>query len=352
MTRRVALVASTTADVGADVLAARVEHLLAKGWDARLFLKGARWPEAPALRVPSLQGRVEFAPRASARSSPFDLRLRQWRPDLVHFHSAVAASKGLRRGRLPGARVVISFRDDGRDLEIGDAGVLRERAAILVFGHRAALERGVALGWPRERARVLETPPPGDPLTARSERAADDRGALRILSVGPLIWEQGYEHSIHAVRLTLDAGHDCSYRIVGDGDHLAAVAFARHQLNLREQVEILPPEGGERLVRELGAADVFVDPSVTDTTPASTVRAALSHGLPVIVTARPGRELDGSAIEVPRRDPRALAGALSRLAADPDLRAQMGARARHHGPSSPFVEHLGELERLYLDALD
>ena len=354
MNGRVALVASTTADVSAEMLAARLEHLLGHGWDARLFVKGARWPEHPALRAPKLDGLVEFAPRASARSSPFDRRLRRWRPNLVHFHSAWAASKGLARAQLPSARVLISFRDDGQDLEVGNPDLLRDRADLFVFGHRAALERALARGWPGERARVLETPPMSNSWSgahASSERATDHRGVLRVLSAGPLIWEQGYEHSVHAVRLLLDAGHECTYRIVGEGDHLSAVAFARHQLELHDRVEILAPEGGERLARELSAADVFVDPSVTDTTPASSLRAALCHGLPAVVTERSGREVDGSGIEVPRRDPRAIAGALSRLAVEPDLRAQMGARAAHLHATSPLAEHLVELERLYADAL-
>jgi glycosyltransferase involved in cell wall biosynthesis len=352
VTARVALIASTTADVGAPVLAARLEHLLRAGWDARLFLKGARWPEHPALSAPEVQGRVAFAPRASARSSPFDRQLRRWRPDLVHFHSGWAALKGLGRGQLADARVVISFRDDGQDLSVSDPDLLRRRADLLLFGHRAALERAVARGWPREKSEVLETPvgeavadPPGPPA-----RPADGAG-LRILSAGPLIWEQGFEHSVHAVRLLLDAGHECRYRIVGEGDHLPAVAFARHQLGLGDRVEILAPESGERLARELRAADVFVDPSVTDTTSSSSLHAALSHGLPAVVTGRAGSSVNGSGIEVPRRDPRALADALSRLAADPNLRARMASEARRVGGDSPSANHSAELERMYRETL-
>src|SRR5581483_751825 len=134
------------------------------------------------------------------------------------------------------------------------------------------------------------------------------------LSAGPIIWEQGFEHSIHAVRLLLDAGVDCTYRIVGAGDHLPAVAFARHQLELTDRIALLEPGDGASLARELQHADVFVDPSVTDTTPVGALRAAMESGLPVVVAVGCDRVVGEAGIEVPRRDPRALATALEQLA--------------------------------------
>ncbi len=201
MIPRVALVASGTADITAGLLAARLRYLLDAGWDARLLCKGSRWLGEEALGDPQLRGRVELAPKARSESSPFDRRLRRLRPDLVHFHSAVAASKGLIRGQLREARVVISLRDDGADLNNPELRFLSRRADLLLFGHGAVLERGVALGWPRSRAAILPAPVLGFP----SEFVPpEDPGVLRMLSGGPLIWEQGFEHSIQATRILLD----------------------------------------------------------------------------------------------------------------------------------------------------
>ncbi len=71
-------------------------------------------------------------------------------------------------------------------------------------------------------------------------RGAEPR-PLRLISSGPLIWEQGFEHSVHAVRLLLDMGVECTYRLLGEGLYLVAVAFARHQLGLAERVDIVSP---------------------------------------------------------------------------------------------------------------
>ncbi len=349
MTPRVVLVASGTADITGGLLAARLIYLLNAGWDARVFCKGSRWPGEEALEDPRLRQRIELAPKARSESSPFDRRLRQLRPDLVHFHSAVAASKGLRRGRLREARVVISLRDDGADLNTPERGFLSQRADLLLFGHGAVLERAVALGWPRNRAAILHAPVVG--LPGHREQP-EDPGVLRMLSAGSLIWEQGFEHSIQATRVLLDAGVRCSYRIVGEGEHLPAVAFARHQLGLTEHVELVAPDGRDGLAHELARADVFVDPAVTETTSPAALEAALHCELPVVLTRRSTGAPDGAAIMVPRRDPRAIADALRTIASDPELRDRRTPDAERADGQAPVEAHVAALERLYRGVLN
>ena len=351
MTARIALVASNTADEPGALLAARLRHLLESGWEARLFCKGQALSEDPAVRDPGLRGHVELAPRARRDASPFDHRLRKLRPDLVHFHSAWAAWKGMRRGRgqLPDCRVVVSLRADGLDLEIPEPSMLWERADRFVFPDGAALERAAARGWPRDRAEVLHAPVVR--VEGAAGRAAPD-GVLRILSAGSLVWEQGFEHSVHAVRLLLDADVPCRYRILGEaGDHVQAVAFARHQLGLADHVDLITPNGSGGLGEELRAAHVFVDPAVTDTTSPSALASAQAGGLPFVATARRDGLPEDAGIAVPRRNPRAIADALEVLAADPELRVRMG-RAGERARGVPSLDvHMAELERLYRETL-
>ena len=59
------------------------------------------------------------------------------------------------------------------------------------------------------------------------------------MSVGRLEWIKGYEYALLAVRRLVDQGVRCEYRIVGDGEYLEAVAFARHQLELESTVSLL-----------------------------------------------------------------------------------------------------------------
>jgi glycosyltransferase involved in cell wall biosynthesis len=349
MTPRIALVASDTADEPGALLTARLRHLRESGWDARLFCKGERWRDDPALRDPALRKHIVLAPRAQVDSSPFDRRLRRLRPVLVHFHSGWAAWKGMRAGRLPKCRVIVSLRADGQDLAVPEPEKLWERADRLVFPHRIALDRAAAQGWPRDRSVVVH--PPVSKLEAASARGAH-AGALQILSAGSLVWEQGFEHSVHAVRLLLDAGVACEYRILGEGgDHVQAVAFARHQLGLADHVHLNSPNGSHPLWEGGWTADVFVDPAVTDTTSPTWLAAAQSGGLPFVATARRAGLPKGGGIAVPRRNPRAIADGLARLAADPDLRRRMGRAGRQSQSILTLDDHLAELQRLYRDTL-
>jgi glycosyltransferase involved in cell wall biosynthesis len=324
------------------MLALRLRHLLERDWDAWLFCKGERWGDEPALREPDLRERIELVLDAPMKSSPFDRRLRSLQPDLVHFHSGHAAMKGLREGQLRGSKIAVSFRTEAWDLVGLD--VLWERADTLFFPYRAALEHALELGCPEERAVVLEPPVHiPDPQERRERR----EGPLRVLSAGPLAWEQGFEHSIHAIRLLLDQGVPCEYRIIGDGDHIQAVAFARHQLALQDHVHLLPRDGAGQAFEEFRSADVFVDPAVTDTTSSGPLRAAQAHGVPFVATRREARLAEDAGIEVPRRDPQAIAAALARLAGDPVLRERMGQRAGAQSGAWLIGDHLAELERCY-----
>jgi colanic acid/amylovoran biosynthesis glycosyltransferase len=254
---------------------------------------------------------------------------------------------------------VVSFREDGGDLESPDLGAsttwdeqlrrLWDAADLLLFADAPMLERAVASGCPPGKAEVL-----GPPLIELASTAPGNdraRGPRHIVSSGPLIWEQGFEHSVHAVRLLLDMGIDCDYRIVGRGDHLDAVAFARHQLRLADRVELVSPDDGVSLVDEVRAADVFVDASVADTTSPTPLRTAQALGIPFVATPRDGLPADAG-ITVPRRNARAIAEGLARFAGDSGLRARMGEAGRARADRHPTLEeHLHRLQELYRRAL-
>jgi glycosyltransferase involved in cell wall biosynthesis len=340
MTRRIALVATATAPESAALLAARLRHLREVGWDARLLCRGERWQQSASLQDPDLRSHVDLQGADEPRG--LQRRLRALAPDLVHFHSGHAASKGVKVKALPGCRMVVSFRDDGQDLGVADPDLLWRTADLLVFPDRGALERALALGCPPERAQILPPPVLVEPKATNGRVPIAQ--ALRIVSAGALTWEQGFEHSLHAVRLLLNAGVTCEYRIVGDGFHRTAVAFARHQLGLAEHVELVPQGDVEA---ELRRADVFVDPAVIDTPSRAPLQTAQAAGVPYVATAGAGLCPDAG-IVVPRRHPRAIADAVATLARDRDLRARMGQAGRSAlAGAATLDDHLAGLVRLY-----
>ena len=146
---------------------------------------------------------------------------------------------------LLGCPIVVSFR--GYDLNyvgLEDPDFYAEvwqRASALHLLGEDLWRRAVRRGCPADKPHALIPPAIDagffDP--AGSERAATPGAPLRILSVGRLEWKKGYEDALVAVRKLVDRGIDCQYRILGDGDFLGAVAFARHQLGLEERVTFL-----------------------------------------------------------------------------------------------------------------
>ncbi len=107
---------------------------------------------------------------------------------------------------------------------------------------------------------------------------------------------------------------------------------------------------GSALARLYASADVFCFPSTTDTYGQVLLEAAAS-ALPVVaVDAGPAREVmgrSGAALLVPPDDPASFAHALATLAASPDLRRELGERARATALELTWSRALDELRNAY-----
>jgi glycosyltransferase involved in cell wall biosynthesis len=169
-----------------------------------------------------------------------------------------------------------------------------------------------------------------------------------------MVWERGLEHAVHAVRLALDRGVRCRLRVLGGGEHLAAISFARHQMRLSEEVELVTGARGGSLVGALRDADLLVDPAVTDTTSPAALIASQAMGIPYVSTPRDCL-IQGAGVTVGRRDPWAMADALASLSAEPARRARMGATGAEAGwaaAARALETDLKRLEALYRRAIE
>jgi glycosyltransferase involved in cell wall biosynthesis len=163
-------------------------------------------------------------------------------------------------------------------------------------------------------------------------RQAD--GRIEMLAVGRLVAKKGFGVLIAATRLL-----DCDWRlrIVGEGPFLEELGEAARHVGVDERVEFL----GSRTHAELPAlyhgADIVVVPSVIDHTGdrdglPNVVLEAMACGLPVVgsdVVAIPTAiEHRVTGLLVEPGQVHGLAKAIDELAADPELRAALGANAR------------------------
>jgi glycogen synthase len=164
----------------------------------------------------------------------------------------------------------------------------------------------------------------------------------RILFVGRLEARKGVDRLLESAVMLAAWGDEFELRLVGDASLEDASgltyrdAFEREYPELSDRVSFLGRVNDENLRKEYMACDVFVAPSRFESF-GLILLEAMMFSKPVVATDIGGmREIidDGiSGLLVPPDDAKALANALHRLIASPELRARIG-----RGGREAFVE--------------
>jgi glycosyltransferase involved in cell wall biosynthesis len=238
-----------------------------------------------------------------------------------------AISRHLWRRATAANRVVIFQNPDDRD-DFLKAGVLVDPSkARLIDGS------GVDMGeYPRQ------------PLP----------GAARFLMIARLLGNKGVREYAQAAMDLRRHGIAASFSLIGYHDE-GPDGIAAGELDLWRAggLEYLGPSDDVR--RALGDCSVFVLPSYREGTP-RTVLEAMATGRPVITSDVPGcREtiVDGeSGLLVPAREPKALAGAMNRMAGNPALRKWMGAAAWQRCAAKYEVTKVNSVMMRHLEITD
>lgn len=387
---RIVLVVPAFPKLSETFVARHFQGLLDRGWDAYVFCDSSpaeAWRLFPALDRPEIRRRVRVAAPTRPRwrfflGAPFallgcllrrpaatvrylaagrglrqlylDAGLHQLAPDLVHFEFGTLALGRQGLGERLGCPIAVSFR--GYDLnyvglEDPDyyAPVWREAAAIHVLGEDLR-QRALGRGCPAELPTFVI--PPAVDATRFRPPGQRRPGPLRLLSVGRLEWKKGYDDALAALDLLRRRhGVDFRWRLVGDGDEIEALAFARHHFDLEERVELggsLPPSA---IAFELADADLFLHPAISEGF-CNAVLEAQAAGVPVVCSDADGLsenvENGVTGLVVPRRDPAALAAAIAELAGDPERRRRMGEAGRERASRFFRPEHeIDAFENLY-----
>jgi glycosyltransferase involved in cell wall biosynthesis len=158
-----------------------------------------------------------------------------------------------------------------------------------------------------------------------------------ILAVGRLVEKKGFGDVVEACSLLAGRGRAFRCRIIGTGLLQGELQAQIDRLGLREQVELVGPLPQGEVSREIHGAAALAMPCVIakdgdrDGLP-NVIQEALALGTPVVstdVTGIPEVVRDGeTGLQVPQYDPPALAAALDRLLADPELRVRLASGGR------------------------
>jgi glycosyltransferase involved in cell wall biosynthesis len=258
---------------------------------------------------------------------------RRFRPDIVHANSAKAGLLGRLAAFIAGVPIRIfnahgwAFATHpGRRSWVylwGDR-IMRPLTTTVICVAENEVARGLAAGTCNaDRTVVIRNGIELNGVPTWRPTA----GAPVIVTVGRLHPPKDFVTFVRALA-ALDAD---AFRavIVGDGPDRAQIEAEIRRLGLGRSVELV---GRHDAVPELLAeSDIFALSSTSEAMP-MTILEAMAAALPIVASAVGGvPELvvhAESGLLVPQRDPDALAGAIGRLLADPELRRRLGSSAR------------------------
>lgn len=293
--------------------------------------------------------------------------IRKQRPQIVATHTAKAGFTGRLAAILamrPRPIIVHTFHGHVLDGYFGRLTTLvyrtLETLLALVTDRFVAVsqrtvddlvELGIA---PVGKFRVI---PLGLDLTAMLESTPADGSEFRrefgvsedevlIVILGRLAPIKRMQDAIDAFALIAGEHPNARLAIVGDGDEAESLKALARSKDLGERIIFTGFRSDLKAVH--AATDIALLTSANEGTPVSLIEAAAAAtpivstragGVPEVVT-----DAMGCVVEI--EDTEALAAALGRLVADPDLRARMGAAGRER------VSERHSAERLYRDIAD
>jgi glycosyltransferase involved in cell wall biosynthesis len=300
---------------------------------------------------------ASFGRFASAEASPgFALELSARSYDVLHLHMHNPQGEaGYLASKKPRAhRLVVTYHSDltrqQRLMRLYGPLVRRvlERADTIISTSPDLLQHSEVIGPFRAKVRIV---PYGIDLEQFSRTEAREAEASRIrarfgegpllLGVGRLVYYKGFEFAVRAlVRLK-----SATLLLIGEGPLREELESLARQLGVLERVIFLGPMLNEQVTPYYLASDVYVFPSIARAEAFGIVQIeAMACGIPIVNTALPSGvpfvSRDGeSGFTVQPNDPEALADAVEKLLADPELRRRFGetGRARAHAEFSKDV---------------
>jgi glycosyltransferase involved in cell wall biosynthesis len=286
-----------------------------------------------------------FSPRL-ARS--LEAAFRRYRIDLAHSHEFNTAVYGAWAARRAGIPHLITMHG-GRYY----AGRLRRRlalrAAVALSGRLVAVSQPLVTQLSRDLwirptrittiANGVRFTPAGR-STLRGDLALSDAERL-VVAVGNLYPVKGHTHLLEAVARLTSTYPQLHVAIAGRGDLAGALERQAADSGLATRVHFLGLR--QDVANILAAADVFVQPSLSEGLPLALLEAMFA-ARPIVASAVgdvPVALASGAAgLLVPPGDPAALAAAIHRLLAQPFEAQQLGNSAQVRAAAEYGIERM------------
>ena len=250
---------------------------------------------------------------------------RSWGIELVHAHYALpAGAAALAYAQAHDLPLAVSVHGGdvygpalmGARARARVAAVLA-RAAVVLCNSRITLERAAALGAGRERMDVVHLGAEA-PLPAPAKHRQPT-----VATLAHVVPRKRHADVAQALAALVRRGHDVHWAVIGHGPSLPALRELVARLGLDGRVRWLGQLSPDQALTELARSHAMAMPSLDEAFGVAYVEA-MACGVPAIGCRGEGGPEEIAALGegmllVPLRDPEALADAIERALADPDL---------------------------------
>jgi len=270
--------------------------------------------------------------------------------DVVHAHWVIPCGPiGAMASLLLNVPMVLSLH--GSDVYVSERNRLSAIAARISFRVARSIvacssdlrARAIRIGAPQSKALTV---PYGVDVRKFSRHIAGEQSVLAefsqgrgplVLSVGRLVGKKGFEYLVRAIPLILARTPSVRFAIVGDGDDRSRLVKLAHELNVEDRIAFLGAVPWTEVPRYLSACDVFVVPSILDSSGnidglPNTLLEAMAAGKAIVASNVAGiaqtisHGIDG--LLVAEKSPAEIADAVTALLSSPDMARQLGESAR------------------------
>jgi glycosyltransferase involved in cell wall biosynthesis len=162
-----------------------------------------------------------------------------------------------------------------------------------------------------------------------------DRSSRRVIAVGRLVKQKGFDYLLHAVHELQCQGINVEVELVGEGSESAALRALADELQITDKVRFRGWLASDEVQNAIRQATIMAHPSADlgDGVP-NVIKEAMALGTPVVASNVAGipELLDHSrcGMLVPPRDVKALADAIQKLLANETMRHRYAQAARAH----------------------
>jgi len=259
--------------------------------------------------------------------------LRRHGTAVLHAHFGYTGHQILAVKAQTGLPLVTSFYGEDASALPREPGWRKRYAELFARGDRFLVEgpamrqRLVMLGCKPEKLVIQPIAIPVERYPFRERRRRDGQ-PVQILFCASLREKKGLAYALEALARVRADHADVTLRVAGDGPERPAIERLLDRLDLRDAVEMLGSIPHPEFVKELEAADLFVQPSVTardgDTEGGAptTLLEAQACGVPILSTLHadiPNVVGHGeSGLLAPERNSDALASHLELLLEEPE----------------------------------